>query len=102
MPSCHVFFERLDRVWAENAISFLGGSERYRLLTTVIRATTGLINPRLTRGCLFASGHHGPTVDTFERKRFLLSLYYQWFRSCTILVRALRSFAADVIRFGLY
>jgi len=26
-------------------------------------------NPRLTHGCLFASGHHGPTVDTFERER---------------------------------
>jgi hypothetical protein len=25
--------------------------------------------PRLTHGCLFASGHHGPTVDTFERER---------------------------------
>ena len=24
--------------------------------------------PRLTHGCLFASGHHGPTVDTFERE----------------------------------
>jgi len=24
---------------------------------------------RLTDGCLFASGHHGPTVDTFERER---------------------------------
>jgi hypothetical protein len=24
---------------------------------------------RLTHGCLFASGHHGPTVDTFERER---------------------------------
>jgi hypothetical protein len=32
-------------------------------------ATTGLINPGLTHGCLFASGHHGPTVDTFERER---------------------------------
>jgi hypothetical protein len=25
--------------------------------------------PRLTHGCLFASGHHGLTVDTFERER---------------------------------
>jgi len=25
--------------------------------------------PRLTHSCLFASGHHGPTVDTFERER---------------------------------
>jgi hypothetical protein len=23
--------------------------------------------PRLTDGCLFASGHQGPTVDAFER-----------------------------------
>jgi hypothetical protein len=23
--------------------------------------------PRLTDGCLFVSGHQGPTVDTFER-----------------------------------
>jgi hypothetical protein len=31
--------------------------------------TTGVITPRLTHGCLFAYGHHGPTVDTFERER---------------------------------
>jgi hypothetical protein len=26
-------------------------------------------NPSLEEFCLFASGHHGPTVDTFERER---------------------------------
>lgn len=29
--------------------------------------------------------------------RVLLSLYYQWFRPCTILARRLRVFVADVI-----
>jgi hypothetical protein len=28
--------------------------------------------PRLAHDCLFASGHHGPTVDTFERERCCL------------------------------
>ena len=49
------------------AVTLIEGFERYGLISTVEYNRSH--KPRLTHGCLFASGHHGPTVDTFERER---------------------------------